>query len=329
MAREDSIKHFLNGRYFVIITIVMLIGATLFSESLGCISGNTSSYGICFLSSNLWVGDRLTSVLLNLLLILLIAMLMGVLNKSFNFIRAVTYISSSMFFMLELANPYATSQLYSGTLMCLVVLIAVFIMFRSYDNNQAQHSIFIVFVLLGLCCMAQYAFIFMMPIFFIGFCQMRIMSLRGLLAMLLGVIAPFWILVGLGVVPITSFTFPKMVSVWSALSMPQISLLIIIEGVTAFIGIVLLLLNMNHIFNYRKQIRSYNGFFSVLMGGTIVMMAIDYRNLLTYVPLLNTCVAIQLGHFYTINTHSRRYILILVLTACCIFSFAGIIRAEL
>ncbi|MEG0701665.1 MAG: hypothetical protein RR442_09110, partial [Muribaculaceae bacterium] len=95
---------------------------------------------------------------------------------------------------------------------------------------------------------------------------------------------------------------------FSDLAWGNITILIVSFGGTLLIGIVLLIANMLHIFKYKLQIRAYNGFIIILLFTAAVMIGVDYQNMLNYIPLLNCCVAIQVGHFYTINTFKRRYI---------------------
>ena len=59
--------------------------------------------------------------------------------------------------------------------------------------------------------------------------------------------------------------------------------------------------------------RAYNGFFVYLTAFTIIMLAIDYRNAFNYLPVLHLCLGVQFAHFFTTNTHTRRYIAVIIL----------------
>ena len=76
-----------------------------------------------------------------------------------------------------------------------------------------------------------------------------------------------------------------------------------------------------HIYSYKTQLRAYHGFFSILSVATIIMMAADYGNIISYMPILNSCLAIQIAHTYTISTHPKRFIAIFVLLAACAASY--------
>ena len=62
------------------------------------------------------------------------------------------------------------------------------------------------------------------------------------------------------------------------------------------------------IISYNAQTRAYNGFFAMLSLLSILLMLIDFTNFIIYVPILNCCAALQLGHLFTIYESRRSYI---------------------
>ena len=52
---------------------------------------------------------------------------------------------------------------------------------------------------------------------------------------------------------------------------------------------------------------------------TVVAVAVDFENLLAYLPLLNLCTAYQITHYFVNHRYERQYIAVL---AVCGFYFA-------
>ena len=243
------------------------------------------------------------------------------LNKSFSFIRAVTTINVSVLFLLEAACPYLTTGSPKGAMMCMVMLAAAFILFGSYNCRDAQRSIFITFAILMLGAWLHYACIYLIPVFLLGFVQMRSMSVKGFLAMGVGLLTPPWILLGMGIVSPSNLSMPEMQNVWSVLSHNESWLLLTVVIVEALLLVALSILNLMQIYSYKMQIRAYNGFFSVLAIATLVMMAIDYGNILSYLPVLNCCIAVQVAHTFTTSSNPWRFVGIMLLVAACVASY--------
>lgn len=288
--------------------LIFTIIASYIALSSAKIPVFTSNYGVCFDSPNLWISAPIISWCANILSIIGIVVMLILMNRAFNYIRGVTWIYASVFLLLEFSMPSLSVQFFGGTLLCLVTLLLTTLLFSTYQNQHITRRIYLIFVIISFCSLLQYSFIFLIPAFLIGLVQMRSFSLRASLAAICGLITPFWILIGLGIVGFEDFTLPHIVSIFSDLAWGNITILIVSFGGTLLIGIVLLIANMLHIFKYKLQIRAYNGFIIILLFTAAVMIGVDYQNMLNYIPLLNCCVAIQVGHFYTINTFKRRYI---------------------
>lgn len=320
--RCEPINRFFNGLPFTAILVVALvISAEVFFAGT---SGNVQFLhygGLCFSPDDLAFASPHTSMLLNIAGILAIGTLLHLLNKTFSFIRSVTALNVSAFLMLEAGNPYLSICSLNGSIICIVVLAAAFIMFNAYNKRNAQRSIFSTFALLMLGTTAHYSCLYLIPVFILGFIQMRAMTLKGFLAMGVGLITPLWILLGFGIVTPDDLELPSMHNVWGSLSSLQSWTLLSSAIASAVIMVSLMALNLMHIYSYKTQIRAYNGFFSILSVATIIMMAADYGNIISYMPILNCCLAIQIAHTYTISIHPKRFIAIFVLLAACVASY--------
>ena len=131
------------------------------------------------------------------------------LNKTFNFIRSVTWVYASVFMMLNASNPITSGMLYSGTIISLAVAIIAFAMFASFEQRRSQRNVFTAFAVIATLSMLQYAFLYLLPVVALGFMLMKVMNLRSTLAMLIGIITPFCIVLVLQLASFSDFPVPS------------------------------------------------------------------------------------------------------------------------
>jgi hypothetical protein len=246
------------------------------------------------------------------------------LNKVFSYVRAVTHLFVSAFFLLQVANPAALVSFNAGTLMALVTALATMPLFASYQDRHSQRSIFLIFTLVATGSMFHYGFLMLIPAFLLGFLNMGVLNLKGLMAMLFGLVTPFWIVLGLGIVHPADFILPHINGIWTLTGQPWTNLVLVLAVVTALLGIVLAVMNLMTIMNYRMQTRVYNAFYVFVLVMAVIAICIDYSNVAVYLPLLGLMTAVQIAHFHTLrNTFQYRYILILLFIAGCVGLFAA------
>ncbi len=313
--REDHINEFFNGRKFLTVMVVAYLLLTAWAAMSGKIIISHAGGGTFFPSPEALITDRMASWAVNSVCTLAIGALLITLNRMFNFVRAYTVSYASVFLLLQLGNPMASVQFYVGTALCLVLVGASFVLMSEYQNKQhSQRSVFIAFALISFCCMFHYSFFFLTPVMLIGFMQMRAMNFRGLIAMLLGLLTPYWIAIGLGLVNPANFVLPHLSTIFTVVAseaLPHVD--VATAAIVAVLTVVLTAINMFTTYNYRLQIRMYNAFFAVLAMLAILAMCVDYNHIATYVSVLNLCLAIQVAHTFTISTALRRYLLVVIL----------------
>lgn len=322
---EERINEFLNSRTCAALAVAVFVLASFLAFDAGHFTQPDTGNGIFYSLTDNLIANKFLSYGINVLAVLIITNLTMALNKVYNFVRSVTFVFAATFLALELGNPFVMTQFNTGTALILATVSLLFTLFSSYQKiGHSQNSIFLTFAALSFCCMFQYAFLVLVVAFAIGFFQMRSMAFRGILAMVIGMITPFWIMIGLGIVNPKDATPPQIETIWTELQAGQVQLAIAFTAAIAILAILLMMTNLLTIMNYRLQTRVYNSFIMTLTLVTIAMMCIDYRNMMIYVPLLNWCVAIQVTHTFTINRHFlRRYILVIAILAAAFGVYAG------
>lgn len=321
MATREHINEYFNGRAFMVLCAVGIVVVTFAAVMLGVRPATSDTHGVFFSFKTPLIADTTLSAVVNVVCLLVTGGILLAVNKVFTFVRSMTHLCASAFFLLQLANPAGLVSFHVGTLMCLVMALILPPLFAAFQDRHSQRVILLVFALVATGCMFHYGFLILIPAFLLGFLNMGVLNLKGLLAMLFGLVTPFWIVLGLGIATPADALAPQ----WMALRWPELSPLILLAAVTAMLGIVLAALNLHTIMNYRMQTRVYNAFFIITLVLTIIGMCLDYQSLYVYLPLLNLMVAIQVALVHSLRTSPFRYIFLLLFIAVCAgFCFANL-----
>ena len=320
MTTREHTNEYFNGQPFMFLCALALIVATVVAQSLGIQPPSADSTGLFFSIKGRLIEHGPLSAFINLLCLFTTGGIMLALNKVFSYVRAVTHLFVSSFFLLQLANPAGLVSFNAGTLLCLLTAIAMLPLFASYQDRHAQRSIFLIFTILAAGSMFHYGFLFLMPAFILGFLNMGVLNFKGMLAMLFGLVTPFWIVMGLGIVAPDSFTIPSIIGIWNLTDKPWTNLVLVLAVITVVLGISLAVGNLLTIMNYRMQTRAYNAVFIFILMMAVVALCINHHDSQVYLPLLNLMTAIQIAHAHTLRTAPFRYVFILLLIASC-FAF--------
>jgi hypothetical protein len=319
MTTREHINEYFNGRPFMVLCALALMAATVMALSMGVKPLATDGTGIFFSLKGSLIEPGPLSAVINVAGLLTIGAVMLALNKVFSYVRAVTHLFVSAFFLLQLANPSSLVSFNAGTLLGLVTSIAIMPLFASYQDRHSQRSIFLIFALIATGSMFHYGFLALIPAFLLGFFNMGVLNLKGLLAMIFGLITPFWIVMGMGIATPADFVMPHINGIWNLTAQSSVEMMLVLSASTALLGITLAAMNLATIMNYRMQTRVYNAFFVFALVIIVIALCIDYGNVTVYLPLLSLMAAIQMAHSHTLRTTlARRYVFMLLFIAGCI-----------
>ena len=149
--------------------------------------------------------------------------------------------------------------------------------------------------------------------FLIGFFQVQLMSAKGLIAMIIGWITPYWIILGLGICSLDQLQFPA-ISITSDQYLAVVkSPLMLHIALSVICGATFSIANIFQLMSYKLQLRSFNGFFTLVALISTALLFADVTNISTYLAVIKVCLAIQMAHFFTIHSIQKGYILLLLL----------------
>lgn len=318
MAVKEHINEYFNGQSFMILCALALIVATAVALLMGVQPVQVGSTGLLFSLKGSLFESGAFSAAINVLCLFVMGGIMMALNKVFSYIRSVTHLFVSAFFLLQLAHPAGLVSFNVGTLLGLVTVMLILPLFASYQDRHCQRNIFLVFAAISAGSMFHYGFLVLIPAFLLGFINMGVFNLKGLLAMLFGLITPFWITLGMGIAKPADFVLPQIDVVWNLTGQSVVGLMHLLALLIAVTGVVLAVMNLMTIMNYRMQTRVYNAFMVFALVIAVISLCVDFGNVAVYLTLLCIMVAVQIAHTHTLRTSPFRYLLMLLLIAGCL-----------
>ncbi len=302
-----------HSRGAALIMIAVAAVYVALSGRLNNIISSPGDSGFAFEPATDWAIPAWCSLSVNAALNLLIMLVMVMVNRAFNVLRAMSWLNIGLFAIMQGAVPRELIHLNSGTLVCLGVIVCIYLLFSCYDDPGRVRTVFLAFLLLSLGCSTQYCFVLYIPVFWIVCLQMRIFSLRTFIASLLGILTVWVILFGFGIITPAGFHLPDIVGIFDVLDIRSVVYLITVSAITAFLLVLSLSLNVMKTIAYNARSRAFNGALTVVPLVTIAAMIFDFNNLLSYLPLLNMCAAYQLTHYFVNHRYERQYIAVLAI----------------
>lgn len=310
-----AITRFLHSRGGATLAILFMIVGTWFYWHVGRVTYIPGDKGLALPSANDWISSPVAEMVVNLVITGVIIVLSVYLNRVFNVLRAMTLLYVVFFAFFELATPNLLAQLTTSTVLCAVVLACTVLLYSCYGDTSRIRRVFLLFFLLSVAAASQYAFVVYIPLFILGCAQMKIMNLRTVGAAILGIITPWWILLGFGIVSPADIHMPKVVSIFDAIDFSEAIALAVTVGVTVLLTLSAYMLTLLKSMTYNAKSRSFGSFIALMTAMTIVAMVVDYTNITAYVTLLNFCAAYQLSHFFLLHKSEKSYFAITTILA--------------
>lgn len=281
-----------------VIASLAMTAVAFFIGSPFQISGNT---GICIPSPNEWGLTPAASWLLNLIILFGSGVLLTIANKQYTFVKGADTVLSGIFLLMATSNVWVSSSFSSASLMVFINVLCLIILLGCYRQTNATRDIFMIGTLLSIGSMMQYAFIFMIPVYLIGSILMKCVNFKTIIAYLMGLVAPYWIGIGMGILEIESFKMPIFTSVIDGyIADHRMFICILNVSLTALIGFILALNNMVKLYAGNTQKRLNNVVINMLGLAVAICMIFDYSNITTYLGLLYMITAVQIANLFAL-----------------------------
>lgn len=310
-----------EGMLLAILLAALLSALNFFIGHPVRLEGNL---GICLPSPNLWDLPDLASWITNLVLIIGMGITFYLVNKSFSIVQTTATVLPAAIMVLVSTNPWINALLDTSTIMMWVNTLALIMMFNSYKLHNATQQVFVVATMLSLGSMFQYAFLFMIPAYLINMGMMKVFRFKEICAFLMGLVAPYWVAIGLGIVPISSFAIPTFTNLFSGFAPAEdIFTGLLNIGITAILAVILGLNNMMKLYAGNTRRRLFNNAIMVLNIISIVAIAVDSGNITAYLGTLYLTTAVQIANLYALWNvpNGRSWLLFVTLLYLISFGF--------
>lgn len=312
----------------IIHIIIPTIVALLFATVVGCMVWNSTSIAIAT-HPTMVVGWELpqiestyTALLLNNLFVILAAILLTFIASHYRLVKETSLLPMMFFTLFQLLSPSLINQYETANITTIVVLFLISILYTCYQENHTTNKGFLIALLLSIISFIEPHILYLLPIFILGFVQMQAASLRTFAAMIIGLITPYWIICGWGILEWDQLNFD---SLSISMQWPPIGLYLLPIAAVILLGFVSGTSNLYNALNEKIHTRATNGFINILSIYITLLMLIDNAHYNFYLPILNSCVALQLTFTFSINTKRMSrilfYMLAILLTAWVIWTY--------
>lgn len=277
--------------------IAMIAATALFLPSLP----PGAEYGICCAFPADWF-SHFAGIAVNTLLIAIAVLTAFFLNRKFSFVKGADATLPVAMCVLLASNPVNTSCFTISVIMLIVNLICLSIMMRSYCSPNATTEMFAVATYLSLGSMIEYAFLPLMLVYPVMAMMIKVLRLKEFLAYIMGLVAPYWVALGFGLVEISDFRVPDFLTMMPYATDSNYMLIVYISiGLMALTGLMMTLNNAMLFYKGNIRVRTYNNLINLLGIACTICMLIDFGNFEAYVSTFCFAVAVQISNFFAIR----------------------------
>ena len=272
------------------------------------------SAGLCFPSPNQWALEPMASLGLSVACTGVCVLLLLTLNGRFNVIPGTGVMYATLYLLAQGAVPWVNTALSSANLLLLGTLICTHLLFAQYGRRNAAPGFFVIFSTLAWGAMVQYSFVLVMPLFLVGGVFLNVFRLRELCASVMGILAPFAIVFGLGLADPLQMSWPELTNLFKGFTTPTELLLLMIT--LGFSALMILLLTASNTIGGRavgQQHRAGLAFINLLGIATVWYMVFDATNMMAYTSVLAACLGLQTARYAVIQRHRLPYLPMVVM----------------
>lgn len=315
-------RHQVMGRDGMTMAVITALVLAVIAFFVGNPAPFPGDMGLCFPSPNEWPLNGIAEWGLNTAFILISAILLWFCNKEFSFVQGNDTVLMGMFLVMAASNTWLIESLSAAGIMAFANLICILILFGCYRKRNATQEMFLIATILALGSMIQYCFIFMLPVYIIGAIILKCFNFKCLVAMILGIIAPYWIGVGFGLIPVDSFRMPEFTNIFeSNLSSGSLFIMLVNVALTVVIGFFLALNNMVRLYAGNTQRYLYNTVFNVLGIISVICLILDFNNFFIYIDTIYVVCAVQLANLFALWDINRGSLWLMGISAIYIIGF--------
>ena len=285
------------GKTGLALAILIAIAMCILGLEFHPVEISPIQYGICLPSPDSWGFNPVWSWLLNTFLIGLIAILLFLVNRTYNLIRTTEPALVVIFLIMACSGPWFTQELNTSVLLCLANVVCLGIIFDSYDARNATQEMFTIGVVIGFGSMVQYGFLPMAIAYILWALFMKVLRVRETLAFLAGIFCPYWIALGVGWIHFSDIHFPSINPLFTYQQDPsEFILLICAVAIAGVMGFLVTAINIMKLYAGNSKVNAMNLCVSTLGAVSVICMVVDFDNMPAYATTLFLATSVQLAN---------------------------------
>lgn len=282
--------------------------------------------GLCLPSPNMWNIPGEVSWWVNIAVILATATSAYFVNKHFNFLRSTDTVFPTAFLVLTASNPWLMQYLNSGTLICAVNAMMIPVVFNAYHKENATQDIFTVASFLSLGSMIQYAFIPYIFAYIGAAVLMKAFRLKEFAALILGLAAPYWVGIGLGLVDISAFRIPQFTNLFIGYALPSELVMLMANIGLTVLWVSLTTLNATiRLYAGNSRTLALNSTITFVGMASVLGIVLDFNNMLAYLMTLYYTAAATLANAISLWPPRHPAIILGMMASVYLFLYFGMI----
>lgn len=260
----------------------------------------SENLGLCLPSPNIWPLNPWTSWGIQTGLLIFVAIGTIFLNKHYNFVKSPDPIAAAAFLIMSGSNPWLTHSLDASSLLLLANMLCISVLFGCYRQPNSTQEFFVVATIISLGSMVQYAFLLMIPVYIVVGVLLQTMHFKEVMAFCMGLAAPFWVGIGLGLLPLDSFTLPEFSIFFARPVGKDLFVLLINIGLTMLFSLIIGLNALVKLYAGNSRILILNNIIAVLGLASCIGIIVDFNNMTAYLGTFYFAAAFQIANLFTL-----------------------------
>lgn len=321
--RNSSLSNIVSGVYSQSIAIIIGGIATLAAYFLGKEVLSHASYPLICDAIQSFSTTRIGAYCLHFAEIAVSALSLSYMTYSRNVIRTRSKLPGIFLLLFCCSYPAYFLGHSTGTFITIVFAVIFLILFSPSTEFRLPLHIYIISFFLSAAGILYPSLFLYIPLFWLGSAKIASFGFKCLLASLLGVITPFWLLGAAQMVWDFSFCFQNFIDnfyPFHFIDYRQVSPSLIYTAAVTIIGFFFWVRNTALQYEDKIITRIYNGIINMLFFYTLVLICLNYNGFPAYLPILNVCVSLQAAHYFThANSKHAAFLFYTIITVFILF----------
>lgn len=315
-------RNLTSGNIGLAIASIAAIAMSVVAHFCALIPAAGYQEGICFPGPGNWNADATISWILNLILLIGAGLFPMQLNKTYNFINNTDTVIPTVLLVLCGSNVWLNTGLNQSLILALLLMFVPYILFDCYRVRKSMNDLFLVGTLIAICSMFEYAALpFVVAVIIMGI-VINCLSFKGFSALLMGLAAPYAIVIGFGIADLQDFKMPQLQILFTRdFYGEQEFILWLNAAITALIFGLCSLYNAVGLYAGNTRRRKLSNCLMIMGWVAIVCIVLDSNNMAAYLATLYFSLAVQMANLFGLHQIKYRHTMLVSIVALYVLNF--------